>query len=127
MKQLSPSPQGDRTILIIPLSWFRTGSTAASAAELEPGTRAHASVLQRLAACPTAPAWTPCQASERAPGLSASRAASWWGPQRRRCATGSVVLLGWCDHPEVKRTIFSRKEGKSSGSDKDLSHKPPDI
>jgi hypothetical protein len=60
--------QGDRTILIIPLSWFRTGSTAASAAELEPGTRAHASVLQRLAACPTAPAWTPCQASERAPG-----------------------------------------------------------
>ena len=36
--------QGDRTILIIPLSWFRTGSTAASAAELEAGTRAHASV-----------------------------------------------------------------------------------
>src|SRR5262249_36936909 len=80
--------QGDRTILIIPLSWCRTGSTAASAAELEPGTRAHASVLQRLAACPTAPAWTPCQASESTPGLSASRAESRWGPQRRRCATG---------------------------------------
>jgi len=44
--------QGDRTNLIIPLSWFRTGSTAASVAELEPGTRAHASVLQRLAPAP---------------------------------------------------------------------------
>src|SRR5262249_32772713 len=56
-------------------------------------------VLQRLAACATTPAWTPCQAPERTPGLSASRAESWWGPQRRRCATELVVLLGWCDHP----------------------------
>ena len=86
--------QGDRTILIIPLSWSRPGSTAASAAELEPGTGAHASVLQRLAACPTTPAWTLCQALERAPGLSPSRAESWSRPQRRRCATGSVVFLG---------------------------------
>jgi hypothetical protein len=41
----------------------------------------------------------PRRASERAPGLFASRAGSWWRPQRRRCATGLVVLLGWCDHP----------------------------
>src|SRR5215510_5051609 len=53
-----PTAQGDRTILIIPLSWFRPGSAAACTAELEPGTRAHASVRQRLAACPTAPART---------------------------------------------------------------------
>jgi hypothetical protein len=96
--------QGDRTILIIPLSWFRPGSTAACTAELEPGTRAHASVRQRLAACPTAPARTLCQAPGRAPGLSASRAESWWGPQRRHCATESVVLLGWCDHPALYST-----------------------
>jgi len=42
----------------------------------------------------------PRRASERAPGLFASRAGSWWRPQRRRCATGLVVLLGWCDHPD---------------------------
>ena len=93
--------QGDRTILTIPLPGSRIGSTAASAAELEPGTRARASALQRLAACPTAPAWTPSQAPERAPGLDASRAGSWWGPQSKRCATGTVVLLGWCDHPAL--------------------------
>src|SRR5215470_1678085 len=110
-----PTGQGDRTVLIIPLSWCRTGSTAASPAEMEPGTRAHASVLQRLAACPTAPSWTPCQALEPAPGLSASRAVSWWGPQRRRCAIGSVVLLGGaitlarpCHGKETKSQIMRR-------------------
>ena len=32
--RILPSAQGDRTVLKIPLSWFRTGSTAASAAVL---------------------------------------------------------------------------------------------
>src|SRR5215471_2401231 len=50
------SAQGDRIILIIPSHGSQTRSTAASAAGLEPGTRAHASGLQRLAACSTAQA-----------------------------------------------------------------------
>src|SRR5215472_14547142 len=57
--------------------------------------------LESLAGCSTAAAWTPRRAPERAPGLFASRAESWWRPQRRRCATGLVVLLGWCDHPAI--------------------------
>jgi hypothetical protein len=39
-------PQGDRTILTILLPWPRTGSTAANAAGLEPGTLARAPTLQ---------------------------------------------------------------------------------
>ena len=51
-------------------------------------------------------------APERASGLSASRAASWWGPQSRRCTSGTVVLLGWCDHPVFSYRCYTLKVDK---------------
>ena len=128
--------QGDRTNLIILLPRSKIGSPVTNEAGLEPDTWARAPRWRAWQAAP--PRWHGHPDGLRSAHLGSSPLVrgSWWRPQRRRCATGSVVLLGWCDHPvsncrgphptfvspaatspSVAVTGISAKEGQSSDTD----------
>jgi len=96
---VSAISQGDRTNLIILLPRSKIGSPVTNEAGLEPDTWARAPRWRAWQAAP--PRWHGHPDGLRSAHLGSSPLVrgSWWRPQRRRCATGSVVLLGWCDHP----------------------------
>jgi hypothetical protein len=129
-------PQGDRTNLIVLLPESKTGSPVTNEAGLEPDTWARAPRWRAWQAAPPRRHGHPDGLRSAHLGSSPLVRGSWWRPQRRRCATGSVVLLGWCDHPvsncrgphptfvspaatspSVAVTGISAKEGQSSDTD----------
>ena len=115
--------QGDRTNLIILLPRSKIGSPVTNEAGLEPDTWARAPRWRAWQAAP--PRWHGHPDGLRSAHLGSSPLVrgSWWRPQRRRCATGSVVLLGWCDHP-VGAGSVTHRAGATAWPNKSESRPP---